>query len=81
MPAKGFALMIWSEPEGCWASLAVSDRRSRVEALRERLAYFSHIETEILSAASCADVDVEAAARDLEPPFGVLFIRPDACSS
>lgn len=76
----GYALFFWSPPEGCWAVLAVSETRGRVEHLRDRLAAFSELETRIVFCRSCDDDDIVEVGIRMKPLASAEFIRPDACS-
>lgn len=80
MLKPGFALCIWSPVEGCWFSLAVSERSFVVTELGVRLARFLDVHMVVIEAASCADDHVVEAARDLAPPLEAGFVRPEACS-
>lgn len=75
----GYALFFWSIPEGCWAVLAVGEDRGRVERLRDRLAWFSELETRIVLCRSCDDDDVVEVGIRMKPPASVDFVRPDVC--
>lgn len=80
MSGRGFVLCVWSDPEGCWASIAVSPDRDRIAQLAERLSLFTELRVRVLEAASCEDDEVVEAACLLEPPDDVDFVRPDACN-
>lgn len=80
MSAPGFVLCVWSDPEGCWASIAVSPDRARIAQLAERLSLFTELRLCVLEAASCDDDDVVEASLELEPPEDVDFVRPEACN-
>lgn len=79
--AAGFALFFWSPPEGCWAVLNVSERKSRLEPVRDRLAFYAGLETRIVACRSLDDDDVVEVGIRLKPPASVDFVRPSACSS
>lgn len=80
MSAPGYVLCVWSPPEGCWASIAVSEDRAKIEALAGRLARFTELRLTILIAQSVDDDDVVEASCELEAPDDVGFVRPPLCS-
>lgn len=59
--AGGYALLVWSELEFRWWSLAVSEDRERLVDLRKRMSLCVPVLTRIIEAASADDDDVEAA--------------------
>lgn len=80
MSAPGYVLCVWSRPEGCWAAIAVSEDRARIEGLAARLARFTELRLTVLVAHSVDDDDVVEAACELEPPEEAAFVRPPFCS-
>lgn len=76
---RGYALCVWSNPEGCWAAIAVSSDRVKIVGLAERLSMFTELEVRLVEAASCEDDDIVEAFCELEPPDDPRFVRPDAC--
>lgn len=79
MSAPGYALCVWSNPEGCWASIAVSEDRARIDSLAVRLSLFTELRVRVLVAESCGDDDIVEASSALEPPGDLVFLRPDMC--
>lgn len=75
MADRAFALIIWSDVLSQWGCLAVSEDRSKLDALKLRLDAFSNGQHMVIETASMEDDDVEAAGLAVRPADGSFAER------
>lgn len=75
---KGYALLIWSDPECSWVSIAVRSDRSVLDDLAERFVCWLPFHVRVIEVASLDDDAVEAAGRAEPWPDHVAFLHHES---